>query len=360
VLVVLSPLFRYSDWRDAWILRVIGEAHGPVLRRAKPADEAEVRVSDRLSRVPLLGGSAVVMMLAATVILAAAALGFAVARSANGGGTASALDGHASTRSLRLSFPAAWRRQMSPVPSQLGLDDAIALAPSRPHGEMLVIGRTVTPDAQLLPPALLASLPSAPTPQTVTLGRATFYRYLNLSPRGEQDTASVYAMSTTSGTVLGVCIAHEEQTSFISSCERALGTLELTSARALPPGPSPSYASALDLAIRRLNTVRASVGSQLLTAPAAKTQATAAYALAAAHAHAAAALSHLNAGPATAANSAVVTALKLTGAAYQGLGSAAARSDSRGYGAASASLRRATSALTAAYSRLGAFGYSVS
>jgi len=38
VVVLLSPLFRLSVTRDAYVLRVIGNRHGPVLvRRARAA-----------------------------------------------------------------------------------------------------------------------------------------------------------------------------------------------------------------------------------------------------------------------------------------------------------------------------------
>jgi len=373
VLAALSPLFRYSDWRDAWVLRLIGERYGPVLLRPETDDAYEsppsrlaqrmspagLSMPDRASRVLPLGGSALLMMLAAAVILAAAALGFTTARSGNGGGASPKLTRHASAGLLALSAPADWR-QTSPVAVQLGLQDEIALGPSRPRGEMLVIGRTVTADPQLLPQTLLASLPSAPVPATVKLGGMTFYRYLNLSPSGERTSESVYAMSTTVGTVLGLCIAPMESISFTSSCERSLATLKLASGKALQPGPIPDYESALALAIKRLDDVRTKVGSQLRTAPSAKAQAKAAYALAAAHAQAAAALSHLNAGPANAANAAVVAALVQSDAAYRSLGRAAALQDPTRYRDARASLQRATSALTAAYSRLEAFGYSVS
>jgi hypothetical protein len=387
MLAALSPLFRYSDWRDAWVLRLIGERFGPVLVRAeleledeyqspssrlrrRVADarwsmsdrvsETQFSISERASRTLPLRGSGLILTLAAAFVLAAAALGFTVARSGAGGGAAPALTGHASAGLLRLSVPPRWRRETSPVAVRLGLTDGIARSPSRSRGEMLVVGRTVTPDPQLLPRTLLASLPSVPTPQTVSLGHATFYRYLNLSPRDGPSPESVYAMSTTIGTVLGLCIAPTASVSFTSSCERSLATLTLGSGRALPPGPIPAYAANLNLAIKQLNDVRSTAGTRLRTAPAATVQAQAADALAAAYAQAAATLSHLNAGPAGAANSAVVAALALNETAYRALGRAASLQDSASYSAASTSLRRAASALTAAYSGLDAFGYSVS
>jgi hypothetical protein len=224
---------------------------------------------------------------------------------------------------------------------------------------MLLVGRTVSGDPQLLPHALLDSLSSVPAPQIVTLGSATVYRYLNLTPHGQR-TESIYAVSTTVGTILGICVAPAAQTSFIGSCERSLATLVLTSGTALPPGPLPGFASALDAAIRRLNGVNASVGSQLASATAAAAQAKAADALAVADAQAATTLLPLHAGPATGAKFAVVAALRLADKAYLALGRAASRQDPTGYRAARASVAQANTALTTAYSRLATFGYRVS
>jgi hypothetical protein len=304
-------------------------------------------------------GSGSLLVPAAVVVLVGAALGFAIARSGDNGHSPAALGNHASAGVIRIAFPSTWHRQTPPTAPQLNLSDELAIAPPGSTGEMLLVGRTVSGDPQLLPHALLDSLSSVPTAQTVTLGSATVYRYLNLTPRGQR-TESIYAMSTTVGTVLGICVAPAVQPGFFGCGEPAPPTLVLTSGTALPPGPIPDYASALDAAIKRLNGVSVSVGSQLASAPAAAAQAKAAGALAAAHAQAATTLSHLHAGPATGANFAVVAALRRADKAYLALGRAASRQDSTGYQAARASVAHAATALTAAYSKLAGFGYSVS
>ncbi len=372
LLMVLRLLFRYSALRNAWILRGIGERYGPVLCPAERQTTTKVapapsrthgmhkprwpiRVRPRPAVLPLRSRPVV-----ALAIVGAAALGFTIAQESGGGQSLAALAEHASTGVLQVSVPPGWRRQTPPATPQLGLSDELALAPATPGGEMLVIGRTVATDPQLLPQGLLASLPAAPRPQIVTLGKVSFYRYLNLSPRGASTSESVYAVPTTVGTVLGVCSARKASPSFTSSCERSLGTLRLASGTVLPPGPSPSYASALNDVIGRLNAVRHPMDSQLHGARVARAQAQAANELAAAHAEAASALLRLSAGPASAANSAVVTALKMTGRAYGALGLAAAHDDAGAYSAASASLTRATEALNSAFARLSALGYHVS
>jgi len=368
MLVVLWPLFRYSAWHGAWILRVVGERFGPVLVRlpyflwrmrasnvlARTGDSTRERLADAVPRTR----STIAGLLTASVIVAAT-LGFALARSGSGH-AARALNAHESAGTLALSYPAAWKRAASPVASQLGLSDVIAVSPSASPGEVLIVGRTATADPQFLPKRLLASLPSTPAPQTVTLGHGALYRYSNLRPRGQQTPESVYAVPTTAGTVLGVCIAPPSHSSFTASCERSLAALELGSGSRLPVGPSPTYAAALNRVAKQLNAVQARTGSQLVSARAAKTQASAAHALGAVHTLAAATLSHVDAAPAAAANSAVVSALNSIGSAYRALGSAASRHDSSAYRAAGASVKQATSALAAAYSRLRAFGYRVS
>lgn len=372
VLLLLWPFFRYCGWRDAWVLRGIGERCGPVLRLAeRPTAATAAPAASRAHRshkpwwpirvrprpTGLLPGSTLVVALALGGILAAGALGFAIARTSDGRQSLPALDKHVSTGGLQVSVPAGWRRRNPPPTPQLGLADVLALAPAASGGGMLVVGRAVTTDPRLLPQGLLAALPDAPRPQIVKLGKVSFYRYLNLSPRGESKSETVYAVPTTVGTILGVCLMRQASPGFTSSCERSLGALKLASGTVLPLGPAPSYASALNAVISRLNDVRRGVGSQLRAARAPRAQAKAANELAAAHAEAAAALLRLSAGPASAANAAVATALEMTGRAYGALGLAAARNDVRAYAAASASLAGATAALDSALARLTALGY---
>ena len=231
------------------------------------------------------------------------------------------------------------------------------MAPTATGGGVLVLGRTATTEPKLLPQPLLASLPATATPQIVRLARTRFYRYLSLAPHGSTPSESIYAVPTTIGTVLGVCLPGRAIRSFVGSCERSLATIRLASGTVLALGPIPSYARALDVVIRRLDTVRRGVGSQLLAARAPRTQARAADELATAHTEAAAALVHLDAGSATDANAAVAAALKSTGQAYGALGRAAAADDIQDYRGASAALTEARQRLDAAVAGLSAFGY---
>jgi hypothetical protein len=200
-------------------------------------------------------------------------------------------------------------------------------------------------------------LPSSP-PSVVTLGGTRFYRYTDVRLGVNAVSGPVYALPTTIGTVLGVCITQGER-DFPTSCERILGTMRLKSGSALPPGQDESYASAVNTEIAKLNDARAKAGAVLSSAPTAQAQAAAATELAAAHANAAAALGALSAGPATPANSALVNTLRTTANGYTALAAAAAHNDASAYQTASSAIVRDNLALRLALERLSSLGYRV-
>jgi polysaccharide biosynthesis transport protein len=290
--------------------------------------------------------------------LAAAVLGFTVSRTTTGSSSLAPLNVPASAGSLRVLIPSGWRQQAVPPTAPLGLTDQLILVPGASSGGTLMIGRTHTSDATVLPPSLLA-IAGRPKPQIVVLDGREFYRYGGLSPGGFDPAGSVYALPTTIGTVLGVCLPTTAPVNFTIGCERVIGTIRLASGTVLPLGPSRTYAASLTQVIERLNAVRTSAGSQLRTARDAQHQGQAATALAVAHARAASALSRLSAGQANTANSAIVSALRMTADAYRALATAAAGSDARAYRTATTMLARATNALDAAFAQLEKLGYRV-
>jgi hypothetical protein len=405
----LAPLFRYSDWRDAWILRIVGERFGPVLCLAvkevpaKPPAESRpvirrpgkpwwpiagrqppaVSAADKLRRPspdrarPRLALPAVALrlrrpgpltlrrpgrghlqpaLLAIGGTLIVALLGFMVARATGDRHSLVALNQHATRGAVEVSFPSGWRTEAAPASPRFGLTDEIVLAPPAPASGMLIIGRTGRLDPGALPKNLLVNPRSVPAGQIVILGGATFYRYLNLSLRGGSPSESVYALSTTTGTILGVCLPQEPRPAFTSSCERIFGTVRSSGASL---GPSPSYASALNGVIAKLNAAHSSADSQLSHARDPLGQARAETALAAADAQAASALLRLNAGTARAPNSALAAALRASSDAYAALARTAARGDARGYSTASGSLTRAINDALSAFAQLRALGYHV-
>jgi hypothetical protein len=292
--------------------------------------------------------------LALSVTLVGAGIGFVIAHITNP--SAPAFNQPVSAGSARISFPAGWHRLASRSVPALGLNDEIA-SRAATSGGVLVFGMRSTSDGSLLPQRFFARTAKAPVAQTVTLGQLRFYRYQDLSTLGAG--TSVYALPTTVGTVVGVCMPRGAPSGFGSACERALGTVRLTSGRALRPGPNASYARGLDQVITRLNGVRFTAGALLRRAHSTAAQAAAATELASAHVQAAAALARLAPGVATPANSALAAALRMTGSAYEALARAAASKNARGYGQATASVQRATAVLNSALAQLTTQGYVV-
>ncbi len=359
--MLLRPLFRHDAFRQAWVLRGIGDTRGPVLtsrerKTIAQADPSRQSTPGQGLRVwPPTGFGMHTAALSASVLVAAV-LGFTVSGAIGHGQPLPTLDEHAVAGPIRISFPSGWRRQSPTAKGQLDLSDELVLSPARHAGGTLLIGTAATADPSLLPHSLLATLPRPPRAQLVNLGSETFYRYPDLPLNGGKS-ASVYALPSSDGTVLGVCL-RRRYSDFSSSCERILRTIKPSSGR-LAVGLEPIYGSALGAVIAKLNALRSSLGSQLSHAQDAGAQASAENALAAAHLTAASALLRLNAGPASGANSALASALQMTAEAYGALAPATTRGDANAYSAATASLSRATSALDSAYGELQRLGYRV-
>ena len=294
----------------------------------------------------------------AAALVVAAGVGFAVAHS-SGGSEASTLGGHAAAGPLEVSFPSSWQQQGSvPTTPDISLSGSLALAAPSSGGE-LVIGSATPSGATLLPASLLSALPSTPHGEAVRLGELELYRYRNLQPTGAAVPETLYALGTSSGTVIGVCVPPASgAVAFTAQCEQVLGSLKLASGSALALGPSQAYATALGSALSALDAVRASAGATLAKAGSAKAQATAATTLAQAHNHAAAAVRAANPGPAEqAANAALAAALSRIAGGYSALASAARSGNAGAYDVARRTVDSGTAALTKAVGALRKLGY---
>jgi hypothetical protein len=305
---------------------------------------------------------------AVAAVVIVAAVGFALARAGRGSSnsaapSAPALSGHAQTASFRVSYPADWHRLTSaPSGLQPALSDPLSLAPTQ-SGQELVIGGLTTGSAApgRLPATLQEVLSTPPKAQLVSLGGQRFSRYLNLSPRGQNITESVYLLPTTAGTIGAVCAAQKPSAAFVGSCERLLATLRPTAGTVVSAGVDPTYAQRLNAIVATLNAARTTVGSKLRTGSL-RARARAAAQLAAAHARASTAAGRLSpTGDAmAAANRALVTALGQTASAYRALGTAILQRHQAAYRSAEASLSTGARALAAAFTRLRGLGYAIS
>jgi hypothetical protein len=287
-------------------------------------------------------------------------VGFALARYGAGKIAASPppLSRQASVANFKINYPSTWRVIPAATVPLLPMGDVLTLAADASKRSMLVIGTQQTTTPAALPDRLAAAVPSTSKPQVVTLGGTSFYRYLNLTPRGQSGAESIYTLPTSVGTVTAVCSAATFTMRFTSDCERALATLKLTTGDVLSVSADPGYALQLNRILGQLNGVRRSAGPGLRSSRVG-TRVRAASALATAHAQAASATSHISVGQVSSANQALVTALTRNASAYKDLAHAAAKQNVSAYGRAQAELASAGSGLDAAYTQLRQLGYTI-
>jgi hypothetical protein len=292
--------------------------------------------------------------------VAVAVVGFALARYGTSKSTASppSLDRQASVADFRVNYPSTWRVVPATTVPLVPLGDVLTLAADGSSKSRLVMGTQQTSTPASLPARLAAAVPPGTRPQVVTLGGASFYRYLNLTPQGQSAPESVYALPTSVGTITAVCSAPTFTVRFTSSCERVLSTIKLTAGDVLSIGVDPGYALQLNRILGQLNAVRRSAGPRLRSSRVG-TRARAASALAAAHAQAATATGHISVGRVSSANQALVTALTHNATAYRALAQAAGKENVSAYGRAEVAVASAGSGLTAAYTQLRQLGYTI-
>lgn len=287
-----------------------------------------------------------------------ALVGFALARYGAGKTTAAAppLTRQASVADFKVSYPSTWRVQPAATVPLVPLSDVVTLADPSAKGSTLVIGTRQTSDPSKLPARLAAAVPPSTRADVVTLGGASFYRYLNLTPQGQSTAESYYALPSSAGTITAVCAAPTYTARFTSECERVLATVRLTTGNVLSVGVDPGYALELNRALGQLNAVRRSAGPGLRSAKV-PVRARAASALSTAHAQAATAVGHISAGTVSVANKALVSALTANATAYKALAQAAAKQDTRAYGKAETAITSAATSLNSAYAQLRQLGY---
>ena len=300
--------------------------------------------------------------LAVVGVLAAAAVGFLIAPSSSkSGSTGPPLASTASSGPIAISFPAGWQSGQTGVSTPgLKLANQIALRPTMPSGGALAIGTARTTDPTLLPATLLRG--DAPTQQVVTLGHSQFYRYPNVSPPGAAAPEVIYALPTTAGTVLGVCMLQGASAGFPVDCEHVIATLRLTrGAGVIGLGPSPAFASALGGVTHDLNSAVQRGQVALGRARKPGDQARAANQVADAYGRSASAVTRLPPNPAAlGAAAALAGAFQAEQRAYAALAGAAAHNDRKGYNTARGSITSAGSKVSAAFDQLSKLGYTSS
>jgi ATPase family associated with various cellular activities (AAA) len=289
-------------------------------------------------------------------IVVASALGL-VLRGSNTETTAlPALDRQAAVGPVIVWYPSSWQKRAGASLPGLPKGHAVAFSPGESRQGLLMVGTSAAVGATLLPHRLVTAVGDHAGEQAVRLGSMWFYRFVDLSPRGDRRPASVYALPTSAGLVMSVC--RPPGNGFTATCERILGALTLRpGVRAL--ASSPEYARSLSDVIAQLNAVRLSRSWRLAAARTAAAQSRVEDQLANADAQAASAVANLKAGPAQAANAALASALKMTAGAYAAMAQAASQGDAAAYQAANTSLAAASAATGSAFADLEQFGYNV-
>lgn len=329
------------------------DAAAPELEPTPEPEPARRSASAERQRERTRGsGNRRLALAAGIVTVLAAGVGFAVASASGGGGKGAraALAGSATAGSLEVSFPSSWQQQASvPTTPGLQLSNPLAVASLSTGGE-LIVGSGSPGGPTLLPASFLSALPSAPSGEAVRLGAAEFYRYRDLKPSGAIGPETVYALPTTAGAVVGVCVLPSSGAGAVgAACERILASLKLTSGSALALGPSQAYAAKLSDAMRALNAVRAAAGAQFAKAGSADAQATAAARLARAHERAAAAVRGASPGPAEQASGATIAAaLTRIAGSYSAMAGAARSGNRSAFDEGRQTATRETAALAAA------------
>jgi serine/threonine protein kinase len=327
----------------------------------RPAAPAQHRRQAQAAPRSRTAGVRRAAVLALVVAIVAAVLGFVLAPSKKTPSQAAGppLIGSAASGPLTISFPAGWAHAPSGAVAHLPLTDELTVSAAAPAGGTLVMGTASSSGASLLPASFVSALSSPPSPQIVTLGKAQFYRYLDVTPAGSAGPETVYALPTSVGSVVAVCRASSGSATFPSACERVVGTLQVAGT-VLALGPNPAYASGLSAAMAKLTAARNGAEAQLSSAKSPSRQASAAHSAAGAYGQAAAAVQKLTPGPqAQSANSAIAGALQKLAGGYTALARAASHHDGHGYAGARSQITAATGELSAAFGQLTKLGYTI-
>ncbi len=319
--------------------------------------EATSKIQASLTSVRLALAAAAVI---AAAVIASAFAGFVTSPGTSDPSTSVApLSGSASAGPVQVAVPADWQRQAkTPTTVGLRLTNALAFV-SGTRGQFVVgIAAAASSGASLLPTGFV-SAPSSLRRQTVRLGRADFYRYVNVTPSGSTESENVYALPTSAGVVIAACKASAvSAAAFAATCERVLASLRLLSGRIRGLGPDSAYAGSLAASLGELTSSTRRYEPSLDRANTAGEQSRAASQLAGSYRHAAARVSAASPGPAEQpASAAIAAALTQTASAYASLASAAAHNNRGAFSRARTAVINATGALASAISRLAPLGY---
>ncbi|HET6550155.1 MAG TPA: hypothetical protein VFG79_16955, partial [Solirubrobacter sp.] len=228
---------------------------------------------------------------------------------------------------IKLEVPAGWGSD-GEQPQVPGMAKG-ALTVGGPDGGAVVVGKADKSAANsTLLAADLRAAAGSPLPEKAVTdigGGDQAARYAKLSI-GDGQTATVYAVPTSAGVATLACTADD------ATCDQIASSLEITTGKTFPIGPSKAYAGDVRGALRRLENREKAAASLLKSAGKRSTQATATSHLASAYGDAARTLGKLKVSPADQLlNRQLASALRATGAAYGKAAGEGRREDVGGY-----------------------------
>jgi len=343
-------------------------------KAAKPPKAVKPKPAEKPARAPVAGekpaSKAFPIALAAGALIALA-LGFLVGGSGGGSEKAAstgALTGSLASSGAGVKVPDGWSELgAAPDVPGLSLSDPKAAGPGGKDGGTAVVVGTVKKAADnstLLAQPFLQAIGDVPKPSGAVQiggGDVQAYRYDGLKPNGFDRTVTVYTAPTSAGVATVACLAPAaDAESFAATCDQMANTLELSSGKPVPVGPSKTYASAVSKTLAKLNKTDKSGQAKLKSAKTPQAQAAAAKSLAAAFHDAAKKLARLDLSPADrGANGLLVRALRQTGSGYDDASSAASKKKAAGFKKASGEVTKGRKAVTSALNGLKAAGYDV-
>jgi serine/threonine protein kinase len=247
-----TPVSTYSapagiaPQSDVELRTVMPEA---VADRLRPAPQPAPSGAIQGRQVALIGGGTALVVVA---------IGAVVLLGGGGGGSGGSAEKTPSgTRlvdnaDLGLRVPTSWSERAATTIPGLHRRAAVTAAGA---GDAFVAAELVpgNADPTLLPRSLLAAQKGRPKPETITIAGQRAYRYDELRGRGSATNLRVYTVLTTGGVATIACGA-SAATAAARDCDQIAGTLKLTSAQALPAGPSKSYDAILKKTFTTLDT----------------------------------------------------------------------------------------------------------
>jgi hypothetical protein len=259
---------------------------------------------------------------------------------------------------LDIKYPVNWAvEKRGPRLRGMSLDQPVWLVAGPSGRTSLGVARIRTEGGELVPSTFLAAAGAANArPTTVRLGSYRAYRYTDLHPLGKRSLMTVFALPTTQGVHVAMCLSDAARAAtFMPRCTAVVATLTLRNGKPLPFRSPAAYRADVNEAIHPLDGIRVQQRAALVRASTPRAQAAAASALSRAYARAANSVAGAAPPPEfAAAHNSVRSSLRVAAAAYGQLAQAARRHNQAAFASARSAVASAETSLQVALARITA------